>query len=72
VSPSTRPPPAASVATTPAKATPLGEFLRAQRARIRPEDVNLSDVGARRVAELRCEEVAVLAGVNVDYYARLK
>ncbi|MCU1671120.1 MAG: DNA-binding protein [Blastococcus sp.] len=72
MSPSTRPSPAASVATTPTKATPIGEFLRAPRARIRPEDVNLSDVGARRVAELRCEEVAVLAGVNVDYYARLK
>lgn len=50
----------------------LGEFLRAQRARITPAEVGLREIGARRVAGLRREEVAVLAGVSVDYYARLE
>jgi transcriptional regulator with XRE-family HTH domain len=56
----------------PADATPLGEFLRAQRARINPGDVGLPDVGVRRVPGLRREEVAALAGVSADYYARLE
>lgn len=51
---------------------PLGEFLRAQRSRLTPDDVGLPDVGARRVNGLRREEVAVLAGVSADYYARLE
>ncbi|MFF0112871.1 helix-turn-helix transcriptional regulator [Streptomyces prasinus] len=50
----------------------LGEFLRARRARLRPEDVGLASYGRRRVAGLRREEVAVLAGMNSDYYARLE
>ncbi|MFJ9342090.1 helix-turn-helix transcriptional regulator [Streptomyces sp. NPDC101733] len=50
----------------------LGDFLRAHRARLRPEDVGLTSWGARRVAGLRREEVAVLAGMNSDYYARLE
>lgn len=50
----------------------LGDFLRAQRARVGPSEVGLPDVGARRVAGLRREEVAVLAGVSADYYARLE
>ncbi|MDR7312328.1 transcriptional regulator with XRE-family HTH domain [Nocardioides luteus] len=57
------------MATSPG---PLGEFLSAQRARITPADVGLPDVGGRRVAGLRREEVAVLAGVSVDYYTRLE
>jgi transcriptional regulator with XRE-family HTH domain len=57
------------MATSPG---PLGEFLRAQRARITPADVGLPDVGARRVDGLRREEVAVLAGVSADYYTRLE
>ncbi|MFD8982436.1 helix-turn-helix transcriptional regulator [Streptomyces sp. NPDC059564] len=52
--------------------TGLGEFLRAHRARLRPEDVGLASHGRRRVAGLRREEVAVLAGMNSDYYARLE
>ena len=51
---------------------PLGEFLRARRAGLRPRDVAMSDHGVRRVPGLRREEVAVLAGVNVDYYTRLE
>ncbi|MEH6372987.1 helix-turn-helix transcriptional regulator [Streptomyces sp. KLMMK] len=50
----------------------LGDFLRAHRARLRPGDVGLPSYGRRRVAGLRREEVAVLAGMNTDYYARLE
>ncbi|MFH0518598.1 helix-turn-helix transcriptional regulator [Streptomyces sp. M41] len=50
----------------------LGDFLRAHRARLRPGDVGLASYGTRRVAGLRREEVAVLAGMNSDYYARLE
>ncbi|WP_405059678.1 helix-turn-helix transcriptional regulator [Kribbella sp. NBC_01505] len=50
----------------------LGEFLRAHRARLTPQEAGFAGVGARRVAGLRREEVAVLAGVSADYYARLE
>ncbi|MEV5484761.1 MULTISPECIES: helix-turn-helix transcriptional regulator [Streptomyces] len=50
----------------------LGDFLRAHRARLLPGDVGLTSYGRRRVAGLRREEVAVLAGMNADYYARLE
>ncbi|MFI9649344.1 helix-turn-helix domain-containing protein [Streptomyces sp. NPDC052040] len=50
----------------------LGEFLRSCRAALRPEDVGLVSHGVRRVAGLRREEIAVLAGVNADYYTRLE
>ncbi|HEX4221375.1 MAG TPA: helix-turn-helix transcriptional regulator [Pseudonocardiaceae bacterium] len=51
----------------------LGEFLRSSRARLEPADAGLpGGAGARRVAGLRREEVAVLAGVSADYYARLE
>ncbi|HEY0576906.1 MAG TPA: helix-turn-helix transcriptional regulator [Pseudonocardia sp.] len=50
----------------------LGEFLRAHRARLEPSDVGLRGGGDRRVAGLRREEAAVLAGVSIDYYTRLE
>lgn len=50
----------------------LGEFLRASRAHVEPSDTGLPSGAGRRVAGLRREEVAVLAGVSVDYYARLE
>jgi transcriptional regulator with XRE-family HTH domain len=50
----------------------LGEFLRAGRARLEPSDAGLIGGGGRRVAGLRREEVAVLAGMSADYYARLE
>ncbi|MGM1065114.1 helix-turn-helix domain-containing protein [Saccharothrix sp. Mg75] len=50
----------------------LGAFLRARRARVEPADVGLPGTGRRRVAGLRREEVAVRAGLNSDYYARLE
>ncbi|MEV6767137.1 helix-turn-helix transcriptional regulator [Nocardia sp. NPDC051030] len=52
--------------------TQLGEYLRARRAQLRPEQVNLPSVGPRRVPGLRREEVALLVGVSVDYYIRLE
>jgi transcriptional regulator with XRE-family HTH domain len=56
----------------PTKTSPLGEFLRACRGRVDPADTGLMTAGSRRVAGLRREEVAVLAGVSADYYARLE
>lgn len=50
----------------------LGEFLRASRARVDPKEVGLPRGGDRRVPGLRREELAVLAGVSADYYARLE
>ncbi|MCK0177165.1 helix-turn-helix domain-containing protein [Mycolicibacterium sp. F2034L] len=50
----------------------LGEYLRSRRAALRPADAGLSSVGVRRVPGLRREEVAMLAGVSVDYYSRLE
>ncbi|SDS67948.1 helix-turn-helix transcriptional regulator [Actinoplanes derwentensis] len=52
--------------------TDLGRFLAARRARLGPDDVGLPSHGRRRVAGLRREEVAVLAGVSADYYTRLE
>lgn len=53
--------------------TEISEFLRSRRARLRPEDVGLPPVlGKRRVPGLRREELALLAGVSVDYYVRLE
>lgn len=52
--------------------TNIGQFLRARRERLRPEDVGLTAYGRRRVPGLRREELAMLAGVSVDYYVRLE
>ena len=53
--------------------TSLGEFLRARRAQVDPHEVGLTWVGGRRrVAGLRREELAQLAGVSVSYYTRLE
>ncbi|MEU4770253.1 helix-turn-helix transcriptional regulator [Actinosynnema sp. NPDC023794] len=46
----------------------LGQFLRACRARLSPEDVGLPPGTRRRTAGLRREEVAMLAGVGVTWY----
>ncbi|MFV2176308.1 helix-turn-helix transcriptional regulator [Actinomadura sp. LOL_016] len=51
----------------------LSEFLQARRARLRPEDVGVVPLpGRRRVAGLRREELAQVAGVSVSYYTRLE
>ncbi len=49
------------------------DFLASRRARLSPEEVGLPTFGGqRRVKGLRREEVALLAGVSVDYYSRLE
>lgn len=50
----------------------LGDFLRARRELVRPEDVGLRIDGVRRTPGLRREEVALLAGISSDYYLRLE
>ena len=50
----------------------IGQFLRARRELVRPEDVDLVPGSGRRVAGLRRTEVALLAGVSSDYYVRLE
>ncbi|MCU1700838.1 MAG: Transcriptional regulator [Mycobacterium sp.] len=54
------------------RADDIRQFLTTRRARISPEQVGLPVYGRRRVAGLRREEVATLAGVSVDYYNRLE
>ena len=49
------------------------EFLSSRRARLTPEQAGLPAYGGnRRVKGLRREEVAMLAGVSVDYYVRME
>ncbi len=51
----------------------LREFLASRRARITPQQAGLPTYGGhRRVPGLRREEVALLAGVSVEYYTRLE
>jgi transcriptional regulator with XRE-family HTH domain len=51
----------------------IRDFLISRRARITPEQAGLPAYGGnRRVSGLRREEVAMLAGVSVDYYIRLE
>ncbi len=66
------------VTTQPASSTKtsrraeLGGFLKAARARLRPEDVGLLPGPRRRTPGLRREEVALLAGVGVSWYTWLE
>lgn len=48
------------------------EFLMSRRAKVSPEDAGLPAGGNRRVPGLRRTEVATLAGVSVEYYAKLE
>src|SRR5690242_14693574 len=51
----------------------IREFLTTRRAKITPEQARLPVYGAnRRVTGLRREEVALLAGISVEYYTRLE
>ena len=54
------------------KANALGDYLRARREQVRPEDAGLVPGARRRVAGLRREELAMLAGISSDYYLRLE
>ena len=49
------------------------DFLRTRRERVTPQQVGLPDFGGdRRVKGLRREELALIAGMSVDYYIRLE
>ena len=51
----------------------ISDFLTSRRAKITPERAGLPAYsGRRRVSGLRREEVALLAGISVDYYTRLE
>src|SRR4051794_34458322 len=52
----------------------IREFLTSRRAKISPQQAGLPAWGGtnRRVPGLRREEVALLAGVSIDYYTRLE
>jgi transcriptional regulator with XRE-family HTH domain len=51
----------------------IRDFLASRRARITPEQAGLPAYGGkRRVPGLRREEVALLAGISVEYYTRLE
>lgn len=51
----------------------IRQFLASRRARITPGQAGLPNYGgSRRVPGLRREEVAMLAGVSIDYYIRLE
>ncbi|MEY9848717.1 helix-turn-helix transcriptional regulator [Streptacidiphilus sp. MAP5-3] len=50
----------------------LGEYLRARRALVTPEQAGIPAGTNRRVPGLRREEVAMLAGISADYYLRLE
>jgi transcriptional regulator with XRE-family HTH domain len=54
------------------KASALGDYLRARREQVRPEDVGLAAGARRRVPGLRREELATLAGISSAYYLRLE
>jgi transcriptional regulator with XRE-family HTH domain len=54
------------------KPTSFGAFLTARRAAVSPETLPFVSTGTRRVPGLRRDEVAMLAGVSVDYYTRLE
>ncbi|MGW3285584.1 helix-turn-helix transcriptional regulator [Streptomyces sp. NPDC001002] len=60
------------MATDHPYARELGDFLRARRARLRPQDVGLEPGGRRKVTGLRREEIALLAGLSTDYYQRME
>ncbi|MFJ9115161.1 helix-turn-helix transcriptional regulator [Streptomyces sp. NPDC102394] len=53
-------------------ATELGQALRRWRDRVSPDAAGLPSGGHRRAAGLRREELALLAGISVDYITRLE
>ncbi|GMA34346.1 helix-turn-helix transcriptional regulator [Demequina litorisediminis] len=58
---------------SPRNSDEVKAFLSSRRARVTPEEAGLPAFGGRRrVAGLRREEVAMLAGVSADYYVRLE
>ena len=65
--------PATGVSAPADARTEIKDFLTTRRAKVTPQMAGLPVVGGnRRVPDLRREEVAMLAGVSVDYYTRLE
>ncbi|QBD81095.1 XRE family transcriptional regulator [Ktedonosporobacter rubrisoli] len=56
----------------PDRRAELADFLRTRRARLAPRDVGLPEGSRRRLAGLRREEVALLAGVGITWYTWLE
>jgi transcriptional regulator with XRE-family HTH domain len=54
------------------KTNHLGEYLRARRARVTPDEVGLMPGPRRRLAGLRRDELALLAGISSEYLQRLE
>lgn len=52
--------------------TEVRDFLMSRRAKVSPADAGLPGGSNRRVTGLRRAEVAVLAGVSVEYYSRIE
>jgi transcriptional regulator with XRE-family HTH domain len=51
----------------------IRQFLTTRRGKITPEQAGLPSYGGnRRVPGLRREEVALLAGISIEYYTRLE
>ncbi len=51
----------------------IREYLASRRARLTPQQAGLPNYGgSRRVPGLRRDEVALLAGISVEYYTRLE
>jgi transcriptional regulator with XRE-family HTH domain len=50
----------------------IGSYIQAWRHRLQPSDVGLPAVQPRRTRGLRREELAMLAGISVDYLVRLE
>lgn len=50
----------------------MTDFLRTRRDRITPQQAGIIGGGRRRVPGLRREELAMLTGVSVEYYARME
>ena len=53
-------------------ASKIGEFLRARRSLLAPEEVGIAVTTRRRVSGLRRDELAMLAGISTEYYTRLE
>ncbi|MEV4202443.1 helix-turn-helix domain-containing protein [Micromonospora globbae] len=52
--------------------TPLGDFVRAKRDSLQPESFGLPDHGRRRAPGLRRTELAMRAGISVEYLTRIE
>jgi transcriptional regulator with XRE-family HTH domain len=50
----------------------ISAFLKAHRRALTPKDVGIAPGSRRRLTGLRREEVAVLAGISVEYYTLLE